>query len=452
LRKCKADPARFNETILCRGPYWYRQQEICRSVVKYRDTYVPTGNGVGKSYVASGIVDWFAVMHPGCKVVVAAPTNSQLSGVLWSEMEAAARSAADNGRPLGGRWTGLTWELGDNWRVEGYGMGSVESKSGRHAGDLLAVIDEASGVHKAVHEAIDSLNPSRRLYTGNPLRPEGKFYEGCQLSGDNPHVNVIQVSSLESPHAHLVRSPVGMADATWLESARYEYGEDSVWWLSHVLGRFPGELSSALLPIPWLEAAARALYVRGGPRRMGVDIAKGNQGDDSQIVVRDDNGVIGEWASNRWTLEDLAAQCKLRAVEHQVEGTRITYDAAGIGVDFANRLAAVGIFGAKDYLGSRDGGEKYGNLRSATGWQLRRRMDPTRNSAVSESGLYLPQVPFALPSHILQRYRAELQGLRYGLDDAGRIELEVKAEFVKRLKRSPNFLDALIMTFAYPHA
>jgi hypothetical protein len=453
LRKCKTDPARFNETILCRGPYWYKQKEICRSVVKYPITCVKTGNGVGKSYVDAGIVAWFATLHPGSKTVVAAPTNAQLSGVLWSELQSAAKCAAENGRPLGGRFVGLTWTLGENWRVEGFGSGSIESKSGRHAADLLAVIDEASGVHKDVHEAVDSLNPSRRLYTGNPLRPEGKFFELCELSRDNPHVNVIEISSLDSPHVHLERSPYGMADRTWIANARYEYGEDSLWWLCHVLGKFPSELSQALLPIPWLHQAARLVYVRGpSPRRMGVDIAKGNQGDDSQIVIRDDNGVLGEWASNRWNLERLAKECKLRALEYGVEGNRITYDAAGIGTDFANRLNSVGLHGAKDYLGSRPGGEKYANLRSASGWQLRRRLDPSRNTQQAESGLYVPQAGFALPAPILAKYRNELQGLRYDLDDAGRIALERKEDFVRRIKRSPNFLDALIMTFAYPHA
>ena len=452
LRACQSDYARFNETILCRPAYWSKQREICESVLRYPITCVPTGNGVGKSFVDSGIIAAFAVLHPGSKTVAAAPTQAQLSGVLWEELRAAYKSAEANGRPLGGRFASLAWDLGDNWRVEGYGSGSVESKSGRHAGDLLAVIDEASGVHRDVHEAIDSLNPSRRLYTGNPLRPEGKFFELCSNVNNNPHINVIQISSLESPHVDLERSPWGMADRTWIENARYEYGEDSLWWLSHVLGRFPGELSSALLPIAWLNAASAALHVKAGPARMGIDIAKGTEGDDSNICIRDDNGVLGSWASNRWSLEELARQAKLRATEHNVAGARITYDASGIGVDFGNRLAAVGLFGCKDYLGSRDGGEKYTNLRSAAGWQTRRRFDPTRNKQQPETGLYLPQLPFHLPPSLLQRYRAELQGLRYGLDDRGRIALERKDEFVKRIKRSPNFLDALIMTYAFPHA
>lgn len=414
-----------------------------------------TGNGVGKSFVDAGVLAWFASLHPGSKSVVAAPTTSQLSGVLWSEFQSACKSAEEHGRPLGGRFRGLTYEFAPGWRIEGFGQGSVESKSGRHAEHLFALLDEASGIHPSVHEAIDSLNPSRRLYTGNPIKPEGKFYDLVQSAKDNPNVNVIQISSLESPHAGLERSPWGMADRTFLENARYEYGEDSLWWVVHVLGRFPDELQQALLPIPWLNAAAdvpKDPNHDDGPRRLGVDLAKGTDGDASCLVVRDDGGVIFTEQSNRWSLEETAKRCRAAATLYRVHPSRIVWDATGLGVDFGNRLAAVGLTGAKDFMGSRDGGEKFTNLRSAAGWVLRRRLDPARSKRTDPAGPYQTQNPFAIPRHLLQQHRRELQECRYQLDDAGRIALEPKVEFQARLKHSPNFLDALLMTFAYPYA
>jgi hypothetical protein len=376
--------------------------------------------------------------------------------VLWTAIKSAYASAERNGRFLGGRFDGLTLSFGDDWLIEGWGQGSVESKSGRHSGDLLALVDEASGVGKGIYEAIDSLNPSRRVYLGNPLRPEGTFFETCERP--RSHVNVITIPSLESPHIHLARSPWGMADATWLATSREEYGEDSLWWQSHVLARFPNELSSTLLPAAWLNAAALLIHVRSGPVRLGVDIALGNEGDDSCIAARDDTGVIAAWASNRWTIEQLADQVKLRMREYGVRGDHIVYDATGVGADFGNRLKGLEILGAKDFMGSRSGGEKFARLRSAAGWLLRRRFDPGRKIGTGGSGfdlsgaIYVPQRPFALPASLLQRYRAELQGLRYELDDSGRIALESKETFVALLKHSPNFVDALAMTFAYPHS
>lgn len=392
--------------------------------------------------------------------------------MLWGELEAAAKSAEDHGRPLGGRFRGLTLEFGENWRVEGYGSGSVESKSGRHAKDLLAVIDEASGVDASVHEAVDSLNPSRRLYTGNPIKPEGKFYELCELSGDNPNVNVIQISSLESPHVHMQRSTWGMADAPFISNARYEYGEDSLWWLVHILGMFPGELSEALLPIAWLNAAASGNHTPRGPVRIGVDIAKGlGDGDLSLWVARDDTGILAAEWSRTWSLEELAKRVRMKQEEYKVEPTHIVFDSTGIGTDFGNRLEAQGIHGAKAYMGSYSGGERHSNLRSACGWALRRRLDPSREHSIPSTkapsdrlqwtkpsgsgGLgfnYSQQPGFSIPPHLLNTFRKELQGCRYALDDKGRIALENKEDFIKRIKSSPNFLDSVMMTFAFPHS
>ncbi len=334
VARCRNDPNRFNTVALARGPYWSRQREICRALQRYRTVSVPTGNGVGKSYLAAGLCLWFATTRPHSKTIVAAPTQDQLAGVLWSEMEDAFLSAATKGWPLGGRMKRLRYELGENWRVEGYGSGSVESKSGRHAGELLAIVDEASGVPSGVLEAIDSLNPSKILYLGNPLRPEGKFYEVCELSGDNPHATVIKIPSLESPHIGLERSPWGMADATWLEDSRHTYGEES------------------------------------GERYLGIDLGEGLGGDPSSLVVRDDGGILDEESSNRWDLETVADRARAKADEFGIEPSRIVFDAVGLGVDFNNRLSAVGLVGCKPYKGSwGDTTGRYFNLRAAAAWR-----------------------------------------------------------------------------------
>ncbi len=375
--------------------------------------------------------------------------------MLWGEVLGAYRSAERNGRYLGGKFDGLSLSFGENWLIEGWGQGSVESKSGRHAGRLLAVIDEASGVKPQVLEAIDSLNPSHRLYLGNPLRPEGKFYDTCTRI--DPRINVITVPSLESPHAQWTRSPWGLADRTWLELSRSEYGEDSLWWRCHVLAQFPDEISQALLAAAWLNEAGRIIHVRAGPVRLTVDLALGNDGDETCLMARDDNGILGAWSSNRWTLEEAAKQTHDRYREFGVRGEHVVYDSGGIGADFDNRLRALGIAGAKGYLGSRGGGEKFANLRSAAGWAFRRRLDPGRayrkpDTPANLDPVWIPQKPFAIPAHLLSKYRAELQGIRYELDDHGRIAMELKEVFVARLKRSPNFLDTCLMSFAYPHS
>lgn len=455
LYACRGDYGLFNRLALGRAPYWSRQEEICRSVVDHPDTLVPAGNSVGKSFVAAGIALAFLATRPDSVVLCTAPTQTQLEQVLWKEIVRAHNGARV---PLGGRITQdpLKVDMGDGWHLLAYATNKVERLSGHHAPDLLAIVDEGSGVPPEIFEAIDSLNPSRLLVLGNPLWPHGPFYERCTraLEGGNPNVNLIQVASLESPDIDLARSPRGMADATWLGRARADYGESSLWWKSHVLAMFPDSAVDMVVSRAWVDLAARTLYRPAGVRRMAIDVGGGGGGDRSVICVRDDNGLAWlEW-SRDWSFEELAARAARLCREHGVEHARVTYDASGIGHDFNNRLQAAGVVGAAPYRGGKEGGAKHANLRSACAWALRQRLDPGRH-VPGRAGVLVPLEPFSLrpdrPDWAAE-LRPELQGLRYAQDRLGRIQLEPKEEFARRLRRSPDLLDALAMTFAFPHA
>jgi len=58
-----------------------------------------------------------------------------------------------------------------------------------------------------------------------------------------------------SPHAHLARSPVGIAGKVWLEAVGREPGENSPWDRSHVLAQRPKLASERLIPQEWLNLA-----------------------------------------------------------------------------------------------------------------------------------------------------------------------------------------------------
>ncbi len=96
------------------------------------------------------------------------------------------------------------------------------------------MVEEASGVEDFVFDAIDSLGYERLVCIGNPIRAEGKFVELIRQAdrdrGDGVPpslaVNALQIPSTASPHAPLERSPVGLADRTWLDSMYRKYGRD----------------------------------------------------------------------------------------------------------------------------------------------------------------------------------------------------------------------------------
>lgn len=490
LLACLDDGNLFNQWFLGREiddgigncGYWERQREICSSVVNFPVTLVPTGNAVGKSYLAAGLLHWFLFTRPGSLVVATAPTQVQLEEVLWKEVE---RAYLNSRIPLGGRLlrSPLKVDLGGGWQALAYSTTKVERFSGHHATDLFAILDEASGVADEIYDAIASLNPSRELLLGNPLRPSGTFYDRCHAN--NPLANVIRISSLESPHIHLERSPWGLADRTWLEKARADYGEGSLWWTCHVLGEFPDSGVDSVIPGSWLELAGREHHTPSGPKRIAVDLAEGRGGDRSAVLVRDDNGVIDLWSSTTADFETTASRVALAAQRYEVSDSNISYDVSGIGADFANRLRQFGIVSPVPFRGGNEGGPKHSNLRSFSAWKLRQRLDPGRRDiqvraeeersevqVASHLNHYAPYmdiygklkfpVPlgprsigrerpqFSIPARFLNgSLREELIGLRYEMDLRGRIKLEKKEDYVERLKRSPDLADCLCQSFAF---
>src|SRR5262249_20326582 len=151
--------------------------------------------------------------------------------------------------PLGGRLSrGIRTsphqlDLGDGRGALGFATNNVERASGQHARDVLVIVEEASGVPDFAWEAIDGLKYTRLIAIGNPVRHDGPFVERIRRGHrdvaegvpDELRVHAIQIPSTESPHAHLEKSPVGLADKTWLRAMAHQHGIDSVWYRSHVL-------------------------------------------------------------------------------------------------------------------------------------------------------------------------------------------------------------------------
>lgn len=439
IESLRDKPVAFNSAVLGRGELWARQKEIARSVVKYPVTLVPTGNMVGKTHLAASLIHWFLFTRPGCIVLVTAPSQTQLSEVLWSSVEKAYRGASLD---LGGRLlrSPLKVDLGNGWHALAYSTTDVERLSGHHAPELFAVIDEASGVSNAVFEALRSCGPSRELLIGNPLRSTGVFYDRCQNAKDNPLANVVHVDSREGPHIDLDRSPWGLADRGWLQSVINDYGPDSLWFRCHVRGLFPDENFDGVFTRAWIEAAFATVHVPAGPMRTSIDLGLGNGGDQSVIITRDDNGVLACEASNTWSLEVTATKAADQVKRFGVSGHNVTWDVAGIGADFDNRLRGVGIKDAQPFWAGGAGGKRFTNLRSAAAWGARQRLDPGF-LATTPNGLKVKQRPFSLQrvtGDSAVRLKKDLQELRYDLGPKGEIRLETAEDYAGRLKRSPD--------------
>lgn len=454
IEGCRGDLYRFIRVVLGERGFWGRQIEVCRSIDRYDTTLVPAGNSVGKSFMAGRIALAFLLNHRNSIVYTTSPSQYQLIKILWKEVNSAILKSRF---PIGIAPAGsgpIELALSKTWYMIGHVSNKIENTTGHHCEHLLVLIDEGSGVPEHTYAAAASLNPSRTVIFGNPLHPHGEFYEKCRKAEeerDRPDrsSNLIRISSMESPHIHLERSPYGLADQGFLKRNARDYGEDSIWWLSHVLAQFPDVTAETCVPKAWLDLACQTLHLPGGHRRIAIDCAGGNGGDEWVILGRDDNGVFDlKWSAD-WSTETAAKQAKIMASQWGVPGFRVSFDAAGLGWDFGNRLAVAGLKDARPYLGGASGGKKFKRLRSACAQLLRFRLDPGRKVETA-AGLFVPQVPFSFglgKAEWHPKLREVGQFLRFL--DGEAYELERGADIRERLKRSPDTGDAFFQSFAF---
>ncbi len=467
LSKCLNDPNRFNDVFLGGPSYWSRQKEICRSVVDYRTTVVYSGNMLGKDYLFARLILWWLYTRPGSLVIVTGPTQQQIGSIVWKEVRRAVRKAPI---PFSAHVTAAVQSspqqvnLGEGWQALGFSTKSVERASGQHAGELLVLVIEGSGVEEEIWDAIESLGYQKLAINGNPIRADGRFVElirqadADRRDGIPPRLatNAIRIPSTESPHASLDKSPVGLADRTWLESTYRRYGKDSLWTRSHVHAEIPRVNADTLISEPWLDWAAQQQRQRVAPdhpvhltRRISVDLGEGVGRDSSSILLRDDWGVLDCVFGSYLGLPEAADRVRQFMNAYHVVQERISYDKVGVGRDFHLHLARLGITRAIGYAGAASplSGD-FVNLRSEAAWKLRQRLDPDGAADHRIPGATRPF--FAIPPGAYwHRLREELKVLTYSLV-GDRTALISKEDWCKVLGHSPDLGDSLLQSFAFP--
>ena len=105
------------------------QQAVADCFPLRRRVCVPAANGVGKTYLAADLVVSFLADLPGAFAIITAPTNRQVSQLLWPMVVQRLRATglAEDG------WTfskSPFWLGGDGDRLIGFATNSPERMSG----------------------------------------------------------------------------------------------------------------------------------------------------------------------------------------------------------------------------------------------------------------------------------------------------------------------------------
>lgn len=441
----KSSPARFNSSVLRRKDYWTRQIEICKAVAdpRIRTVLVPAGNGVGKSFLGAGLALWYLFTHPQSKVVTTGPTFDQLTRILWANIFGSYYGSELNGQARDIQKP-PTIELEKEWFLTGINPDNIEAASGYHSQHLMALVDESSALTADKQAAINSWDPAKRIYLGNPIRPDGPFYEMCtrQAIEPDPSTVLIRIPSTESPavRAGQRRSPDGFVGLDWLDDRRRDYGEDSSWWTSHVLAQFPDSAEGQIYPRDWIDRAIFSVpeQLDKSLTTLSIDLAAGRGGDRTTLLVRNAQQVLFMESSNTWGLDDAANRAKGLLERYSIRPNRVVYDHSGLGEGFRRYLEMVGIHGAAGFMGGSEAKGfkgRFENLKAACAWRLRQRLDPQTNPK-----------PFCIPPEYGQQLRPELQSFTYELTSKDKIKLTDKETIRSRIGRSPDLADALVMS------
>jgi hypothetical protein len=475
---------------------WSKQEEILNSVRDHRYTAVPSCHNGGKSFIAAIATLWWLSTYPVGEafVVSTAPSAPQVSAILWREIERLHRRwELDGTVSMGGQ---PEWKIGKELIAYGRKPADYDQTGfqGVHALYPLIIVDEAAGIPKLLWDAVDSLatnDNARVLAIGNPDDSASQFKINCL-----PHSgwSVIHIDGLYTPnmteeavrevskqpdcgnlYEYMVENDIPFATeeipddlrprllgVRWVAERMKRWGIRRIsreeaeeeadvgkWrthplWEAKVRGRFPVDSTEGTIPLGWVEQAiARWRNFTGsvdeipGTRVFGCDPAR--FGDD-ETAISEKQGQYVIKVETVGGQDTMTTAKRLEAKMDQFVLAKAVVDVIGLGAGVVDRLREDGYsvypFSASAATDARDrtGEFKFPNVRSAAWWKMREMLDPSHPG----TNVMLP------PDDDLS---ADLTAPRHEYRSGAKIYIEPKETTIKRLGRSPDKADAVIMSF-----
>lgn len=425
------NPVRFFHAAWPGIYLWDKLEEVCIQIVKNRRVIIPSGHGVGKTWLLARIALWFLFCFYPSKVITSAPTWSQVELLLWSEIKNAYNTTQFK---LGGRLLDTQLKIEEDWFAIGLSTRGKASErefgtpkfQGFHSENLLVLLDEAPGVESEIWTSVETLITganNKIVAIGNPTSPSGKFYDACK----SPLWTKIGISSFDHPNVRTGQAVVpGAVTIEWIDERRKEWGEDSPLWKAKVLGQFPDEGDDTLIPLSWAEACVGLDLGVEGDKKLGVDVAR--FGSDMTVFCtmmgptvlplesvnkKDTNFTIG----------------RVRVLNNNGSFDQVAIDDTGVGGGVTD-----GLYDIDSHIEPVNFGEaasendKFENMKAELYWNLR---EDIRDKKIS------------LPDD--KELINQLCSIRYSYTRKGRIKIESKDELKKRGLKSPDKADALAL-------
>jgi phage terminase large subunit len=424
------EPGLFVREVLGEIPDPWQDKVLKLVAQGKRKISIRSGHGVGKTTLLAWLVVWFLCTRFPQKTAITAPTSGQLFDALWPEIGKWVKRLE---KPLQERFE-IT---GDRIRLKAAPEESFvsaktsraetpEAMAGVHSENVLLLFDEASGIPEPVFEAAAgsmSTANSITILTGNPTRSSGTFYDTHNLL---PDWETLHVSCVDSPRV----------TQDFINDFKLKYGEDSNQYRVRVLGEFPLADEETVIPMSWIKDAAQR---EGSPDAFravsgvwGLDVSR--SGSNKTVLLRRHGSTvlpnIMEWQGKN-TMETCAVVVQeFQSIPHKP--VEILVDSVGVGGGVADRLMELGLPVRAINVGESPmlRADEFVNLRAELWWTMRE---------------WFEQKNCSIPRH--EKLVKELASVQLK-PSARKIQIESKAEMKARGVDSPDYADALMLTFA----
>lgn len=458
------DPVGYARDVL-RVNWWGKQKEVAEKLLipPYK-VLVKASHSVGKTHLGGGLVNWWFDSFVNSITLTTAPSDRQVKDLLWKEVRTQRRGRGGFPGPKMPRL-----EHAHNYFAHGFTAKDANAFQGHHAERMLFVFDEAVGIDSMFWESAQGMfggEDHAWLAIFNPTDTSSQAYAE-ELSG-NWHT--VSISMLEHPNIlaehqglrapypaairynrvnDLVKEWCTSIPASDRKATDIEWPPESGQWMrpgplaeSRMLGRWPSQATyNVWSDAAWERAEKETQEERPEDRiEIGCDVAR--FGDDfTEIHVR--RGPVSLWheSHNGWSTTQTAGQLKRLAQlwgEHAKQAAheiRVKVDDDGVGggvTDQRGEYTFLPISAASRAFEQ----EKYPNRRSELWFDVASRADKGR--------LDLTRIP----EGIRRELRRQAMAPTWRPDSSGRRVVEGKEQTKKRIKRSPDGMDAMNLAYA----
>jgi len=317
-----------------------------------------------------------------------------------------------------------------------------KTMSGLHSKYVLVLVDESGAIPVTVLRAADqvlSTGPvfGKILQGGNPISLDGMLYAAATKL--RAQWTVIRITGdPDDPRAWVHAPRLGPAPIAWARQQIATYGRENPWVMSQILGQFPPASINALLGIEDVEAAmARHLRTDQydwAQKRLGIDASR--YGVDLTVIFprqglaafrpKAMRHLRGSAVSTDIATAVMNAKVQWGSELELFDGTG-GWSAGALDVLRSNHVAAIDV-----QFHGRAHDPRYKNRRAEMYFSMAQ--------WITQAGGALPYVAELVEELTAQTY----------VFVNGTFQLEDKKLVEARIGHSPNYADALALTFGFP--